>query len=126
MLDPNVTAGQPRKYKDPKRVSLLLDRDICEAMNEIRWRERKSLNEMINRALTEYVKAHGAGNDTFKLDNWNEDPTFQVVPTIFSDSQRWFEYLKDCNKQDLLKILKHANTIRQHAISLDKQKRIRK
>lgn len=118
--------GRPVGMGSGKRgfnVSLYVDPEQIEALEEIRWRERQSMSAIVRRAVQEYIKAHGSGNDTFRLDNWNETPDFQAVPTILSDSQRWYSYLQTCDKQELLRILKQANTIRQQAITLDKQGR---
>jgi hypothetical protein len=122
-------AGQPVKMKSGKRginFSFYVDPEQIQVLEEIRWREHESMSGLVRKALQDYIKAHAEGNDCFKLDNWQIDPTFQAVPTILSNPQRWFSYLKTCNKQDLLRILKQANIIRQHAISLDKQVRLTK
>lgn len=101
-------------YKEDKEQYL-------KELNIIAAREGKHKSEIIIQLIEEYVKAHSNGNDSFKLDNWNEDPTFQAVPTILADPTKWYQYLNGCDKQDLLRILKQANTIRQQAITLDKQ-----
>lgn len=87
-------------------------------LNVIAAREGKKRSEIIVQVLEEYVKAHSSGNDSFKLDNWQEDPEFQAVPTILSDPQKWFKYLSDCTPEERTKILKAANTIRTNAINI--------
>jgi hypothetical protein len=87
-------------------------------LNVIAAREGKHKSEIIIALIEEYVKAHAAGNDSFKLDNWQADPEFQAAPTIFSDPQKWFRYLTDCTTEERTKILKQANIIRTNAINI--------
>ena len=106
-----MRAGRPNTYKNPKRLSGWLEGDTYEALEQIRWREHKSFNAIINKALAEYVQAHSEGNDTFKLDQWQEDPDFHAVPTILAPTQKWYSYLNDCDKDDLTKIAISAKNI---------------
>lgn len=92
--------------------------DILTEFKVISIREGKSQSEVLVHLIEEYVKAHGSGNDSFKLDNWQEDPGFQAVPTIFSDPQKWYRYLQDCTPEERSKILKQANIIRNNAINI--------
>lgn len=98
-------------YKEDKEQYL-------KELNIIAAREGKHKSEIIIKLIEEYVKSHSEGNDSFKLDNWNEDPEFQAVPTILSDPIKWFKYLSDCTAQERTKILKAANTIRTNAINI--------
>jgi hypothetical protein len=113
-------AGQPVKMGSGKRghnLSLYVDPEQMEVLEEIRWRERQSMSSIVRRALHEYIKAHGSGNDTFKLDNWREDPEFQAVPTLFSSQERWTAYIDQCDKKERLKVLKHAAFVKRYADS---------
>jgi|SRR5580765_3435570 hypothetical protein len=98
-------------YKEDKE-------DIIRELNVIAAREGKHRSEIIVSLIEEYVKSHSSGNDNFKLDNWQEDPGFQAVPTILSDPQKWFRYLSDCTPEERNKILKQANIIRNNAINI--------
>lgn len=118
--------GQPVKMGSGKRgvnISLYVDPEQMEVLEEIRWREHQSMSSIVRKAVQEYIKAHGSGNDTFRLDNWSEDPTFQVVPTIFSEPVKWFKYLQDCKPDERAKILKAANIIRTNAINIGNLKK---
>ena len=55
-------------------------------------------------ALAEYVRQHKEGNDHFKLDTWQEDPDFRAMPTILASKDKWNEYIKQCNDQELTKL----------------------
>ena len=103
-----VTSFSYPQEKDP----------IVHELSVIAARERKSSSEIIVDLVEAFVKAHSSGNDSFKLDNWQEDPEFQAAPTIFSDPQKWFKYLSDCTPEERTKILKQANIIRNNAISI--------
>lgn len=110
-LDSGSGPGQPRKYKNPIRISALLDGENVKLMDEIRWRERKSFNELLNKAISEYIKNHSEGNDAFKLDKWQEDPEFKAIPTLLSDPDKWFKYISECNDSELTKIGLMSNKI---------------
>lgn len=100
-------------------ISYKEDKDnIVAELEVIAARERKSRSKLIMELIEQYVQAHSSGNDSFKLDNWQEDPEFQAVPTIFSDPQKWFRYLSDCTPEERTKILKQANIIRTNAINI--------
>ncbi len=113
-----INMGRKLEFKERRTISTYLEAAELEALNDIRWRERKAMSEIIRLAIDEYIKAHGAGNETFRLDNWQRDPTFQAVPTILADPTDWFKYLSDCTPEERSKILKQANTIRNNAISI--------
>jgi hypothetical protein len=98
-------------YKEDKE-------SILHELNVIAAREGKHKSEIIIALIEEYVKAHSSGNDSFKLDNWQEDPDFKAVPTILSDPQIWYKYLQDCTPEDRTRILKQANIIRTNAINI--------
>jgi ribbon-helix-helix CopG family protein len=63
-------------------------------------REHKSESELLRRIIAQYIKDHGAGNDNFTVDNWLEDPNFQVVPALFSDREKWINYYKNSSEKD--------------------------
>ena len=110
--------GRKLEFKERRTVSTYLEATELEALNDIRWRERKAMSEIIRLAIDEYIKAHGSGNSTFRLDNWQQDPTFTAVPTILCDPQKWFRYLSDCKPEERTKILKQANIIKSNAINI--------
>jgi hypothetical protein len=110
--------GRRQEFKNKKLVTVYLEAEELSALDEIRWRDHKGMSDIIRIAISEFIKAHGSGNDTFRLDNWNEDPDFRAVPTILSDGVKWNKYLKDCNPEERSRILKQANIIRSNAISI--------
>jgi len=91
-------------YKEDKE-------DIIRELNVIAAREGKHRSEIIVSLIEEYVRSHSSGNDSFKLDNWQEDPDFKAVPTILAPTQKWYSYLNDCDKDDLTKIAISAKNI---------------
>jgi hypothetical protein len=98
-------------YKENKEA-------IVNELDIIAAREGKCKSEIIVSLIEDYVKAHSSGNNTFKLDNWSEDPNFVAVPTILADPQKWFRYLSDCSPEERTKILKQATIIRTNAINI--------
>ena len=67
-------------------------------------REGKEKSELLREIILEYVQAHSKGNSTFTLDTWQDDPGFQAVPTILAPKDKWNEYIKQCNDQELTKL----------------------
>jgi len=107
--------GRPVEMKDNERgraISLYLEQDMVAALDELHWRERKSVSNLVRLAIQDYLKAHGEGNSTFTLDIWNKNPTFKAVPTLWSDKQTWQNYIRDCSDDDLTKAAIAANIIK--------------
>ena len=93
--------GRNRMYKDGRtQVALYLSPEELQAFEEIRWRERKERSQLARQAIVEYIKNHASGNSVFKLDKWNEDPTFQAIPTYHSDKEKWIEHYKTSNPEE--------------------------
>ncbi|HTH22747.1 MAG TPA: ribbon-helix-helix domain-containing protein [Nitrososphaeraceae archaeon] len=118
--------GRKQEFKDKRIVTAYLEAEELAALDQIRWREHKGVSDIIRLAVGEYIRAHAEGNETFKLDNWAEDPEFKAIPTILADPTKWFQYLKECNTEERAKILKAANVIRTNAIALSNYGRITK
>ena len=99
--------GRPKEVKGKRRgfnVSFYMDDIIMDALEEIHWRERKSISELVRVAVEEYAERHKEGNSSFKIDIWTENPDFQVVPMIYSNREKWQQYIKECNNEELTKL----------------------
>ena len=104
--------GRNKIYKNGREeVGGYLHPKEFEAFEEIRWRERKGKTEIVRKAVLDYISAHKDGNDTYKLTNWNEDPSFKAVPTILSRSEIWYKYLEECTDNERVEIRKRATSI---------------
>lgn len=115
-----------REFKERRQMLTILEKEELEAFEEIRWREHLSLSELGRKAIVEYINAHGEGNDTFKLDSWNENPNFQAVPSILNpDWKTWKTYFEDCNKEDFFKLLKALGDRREQAIGIMKERELK-
>jgi len=58
---------------------------VFEQVKEIAKRERKPVAEIIFELLEEYVKEHGQGNPSFKLDDFVEKKVIEALPTLGHD-----------------------------------------
>jgi hypothetical protein len=110
--------GRNREYRNRVAITAYLESEEFQALEDIRWRDHKDITQVIRAAVIDYVKAHGSGNETFRLDEWTKDPDFKAVPTILSDPQIWYRYLQDCTPEDRARILKQTNIIRTNAINI--------
>ncbi len=99
-------------------TSFYVSGEELEMLEEIRWREKKSMSALVRRAIDEYIASHKEGNDTFRLDNWNEDPNFKAVPTILSRQEIWYKYLLECSPQERMEIQKKAVSIKNQCLSI--------
>ena len=93
--------GRDAQYEDRVELGLYLERTELEQLEEIRWREHKSKTAILRLAVLEYIKAHGNGNSTFKLDNWTDNPNYKAAPTIYADTDNWDKYLENCSPKAL-------------------------
>lgn len=107
-----------KEFKQKVTTSINMEQEEKDTLEQIGWREHKSQTEMIRRAIQDFIKAHASGNNTFKLDNWNENPDFRAVPTILSRQETWYEYLKECTPQERMEIQKKAVSIKNQCIAL--------
>lgn len=99
--------GHPVIMPSKKRgnnYSLYLDEEQINVLNEIRWRERKSVSAIIRKAIEEYINNHAEGNDCFTLDKWQEDPNFRAVPSLLGDKSKWEGYIESCNDDECTQI----------------------
>lgn len=99
-----VEMGRPQEIKKRRRgmpVSFYMDDYLMEMLEEVHWRERKSVSELARIAIEEYLERHKEGNSSFKLDTWSEDPDFRAVPTILADQEIWKDYLHGCKDKEL-------------------------
>jgi hypothetical protein len=106
--------GKPITMPSRKRglnYSIYLDEDQIKVLDDIRWRERKSLSAIMRRAVEEYINNHAEGNDCFTLDKWQNDPNFKAVPTLMSDKEKWNNYIDSCSDQECTDIAIMANYI---------------
>ena len=89
-----------KEFEQKRTTSINMDKSYLDELDQIRWREHKSMGAIIRKAISEFIMNHRAGNNTFKLDDWNTDPTFQAVPSYFSNMDIWSQYYKDSNETD--------------------------
>ena len=85
--------------REREMLTMYLEKEELEALEEIRWRERKGKGAVAREAILEYIKVHGSGNDTYKLDNF-QDANFQAVPAFLSDMETWVNHYKNSNEKD--------------------------
>lgn len=109
--------GQPIKMPSRRRglnYSVYLDEEQIKVLDEIRWRERKSVSAIIRKAIEEYINNHAEGNDCFTLDKWQDSPHFKAVPTLLADKEKWNNYVESCSDKectDIALMSKYVHTI---------------
>jgi hypothetical protein len=109
--------GQPIKMPSRRRglnYSVYLDEEQINVLNEIRWRERKSVSAVIRKAIEEYINNHAEGNDCFTLDKWQDNPHFKAVPTLLADKEKWNKYVDSCSDKECTDVgimAKYVHTI---------------
>ena len=95
---------RPPEYPNRHIFTTSAEKTVYDEFYRIARRDGKAVSSLIQDFMEQYIKAHGEGNATFKLDTWTNNPSFKAVPTILSQSEKWFSYLKDCSKDELTDI----------------------
>jgi hypothetical protein len=108
--------GRHQEYKNKKGIMIYLEGEELSALEDIRWRERMDITEVGRKAILEYIKAHAAGNETFRLDDWVTNPEFKAIPTLWANLNQWSQYAKDCKVPERAKLLKKINDVRKTTI----------
>jgi hypothetical protein len=98
------------EYQNRHIFTTSSEKAVYDEFYRICRRDGKPLNSIIQNFMEDYIKAHGEGNSTFKLDKWAEDPNFKAMPTLLGKDSSWFEYEKECSEEELTKIAIAANT----------------
>ena len=88
-----MTSGK-QSFKNRESVQGYIEAEEKEAFEKIRWREHKTESELLREALQEYIKNHGDGNSTFKLDDF-QDPEFKAMPATMSPKEKWSNYIRN-------------------------------
>jgi|GEM_PF-2482806 len=83
------------EFKQRASLSVILEKAEFDAFEEIRWRERMSRSEIGRKAIQEYVKNHGEGNSTFRLEQF-QDPDFVAMPAFASPMMKWTKFIDEC------------------------------
>jgi hypothetical protein len=103
--------------ENPRNITSIVEKDEREKLEEIGWREHLSISEINRKAVQEYIKNHGDGNETFKLDQF-QDPNFVAMPAFMSPTGKWTEFVvKHADREERAKIYKQADYIRMMARS---------
>ena len=110
--------GRPSEIEGGVRArgsnySFYLSENQIKALDEVHWRERKSVSEIVREAIDEWLKNHAEGNTTFSLDNWQENPEFKAVPTLLSTPEKWSKYIDECSDYDCTQIGIMSNKVHQ-------------
>jgi len=97
--------GRDQEFKNKKVIGVNLEDEEKKALKDIALRESGGdISPVARKAILEYIEHHKEGNNTFKLDTWNEDPEFKAVPTISSKPETWYKYLNECTDKERLNI----------------------
>lgn len=75
------------------------DEEAWEKFKELKWREKKSVSELIVEAAKEYLEHHAEGNPVYSLDKW-QDPSFKATPAVFAQMENWKKYYEKLTKAE--------------------------
>ena len=105
--------GRKQEVQNPKFIGGDIEIEDWEELEKIRWRERKERTEILRTAIQEYIRLHGEGNDSFKLDDWNLNPNKQAIPNLFSEDSKIEQDYITSNKEEKQRRFKNAQRILQ-------------
>lgn len=99
--------GRDRTYDQRVPINGNLEGEEYNNFYEIALRDcGGNVSKLLRKIVVEYISAHSAGNDSFKLDNWN-DPNFKAVPSIMdNDKEKWNKHFNDLNRDDFFHLYK--------------------
>jgi hypothetical protein len=103
--------GRKQEVKNPKFIGGDIEIEDWEALEQIRWREHKERSEIIRMAIQEFVRLHGEGNDSFKLDEWHLNPTLEAIPNLFASDEKHKKDYQTSNKEERIRRFKNAQRI---------------
>jgi hypothetical protein len=78
---------------------------IVELADTIAKREGLSFSEFIMKIIGDYVSVHAAGNPSYELTKWVEEPQFKADPAVREGNETWDKYLEQCDKNDLAQLM---------------------
>ncbi len=78
----------------PTHITSIVEKEERERLEEIGWREHLTVSQINRKAIQEYIKNHGSGNDTFKIDQF-QDPDFRAMPATMSPMVDWKEFINN-------------------------------
>lgn len=114
--------GRPVEMKGGKRginTSIYVEGQQLDDIEEIRWRDRKSKSEIFREAIDEYIRNHKEGNDAFKLDDWQTDPNFKAIPSLFGADEKWKLCFKNSNFEERTKLMIRLKYLRELLVFVD-------
>jgi len=80
-----------------------LPKSMHHKLKEISVREGRSIQDILQERILEYIKIHGEGNPNFKLDDW-KDPEYKMCPATFSKIEKWDDYLRKCTHEEVQEV----------------------
>ena len=101
---------RPTEYHNRHIFTTSAEKAVYDEFYRITRRDGKTVSSLIQDFMEGYIKAHGEGNATFKLDNWTNNIGFKAMPTLTANEKIWLDYVKDCTDQELTDISIAANT----------------
>jgi hypothetical protein len=75
----------PKIYEHRTTVTLSMEQALHDAMMVLCKRDGKELSAITAEMYAKYLKEHGDGNATFKLEKWVGSPDFRATPAVDSD-----------------------------------------
>ena len=75
-----------------KLVNFWMDDNLKQELDILSKRERRSLKDILNEQIANYVKEHGDGNPNFTLDQFDQEE-MRAIPAVGRDEQHWKDYL---------------------------------
>ena len=104
--------GRKQEFKNPRAISARVEEEEFKQLEEIRWRERLDITEVVRIAIQEYIRSHAVGNTTFKLENWANNPDFKISPTVHADRKQWMPFLQDLSISERQRYLAQFNNLK--------------
>jgi len=82
-----------------KLVNFWMEDDLKQELDILSKRERRSLKDILNEQIANYVKEHGDGNPNYSLDQFDQEE-MKAVPAMFRTNEDWMSYMNGLNEKE--------------------------
>lgn len=93
-----------------RMTTFVFDAKTLNSFKNLATKEGKSMRDLLQDYMADYIKIHGDGNPSFTLEQFL-DPNFKAVPAVFRDAKTWQEYLASRNKTELKEFESQMNVL---------------
>lgn len=82
---------------------LNIEKEKLSRLKELAAKERRTMRDIIEDQIDEYLKVHADGNPQFKIEQF-ADPDFMACPAFYRDGRTWETYISKATDEEKQKL----------------------